>query len=98
METLQNHKKSSEQEITWVSQENEITEQSWSATPEDEKYQMRKHEQGYSQSDKEDFDSMAHEGGLPSRLRTKGLITEACTRSYNPMSEEAATPQDQRTP
>ena len=60
--------------------------------PEDEKYQKRVREQGYSQSDKEEFDSMAHEGGLTSRLRTKGLIREACTRSYNPMQEEAATP------
>ena len=84
METLQNHKNSSKQEITWVSQENEITEQSWSATPEDEKYQKRVREQGYSQSDKEEFDSMSQEGGLTSRLRMKRLYCGSLCKVVQP--------------
>ena len=48
METLQNHKKSGKRETTWVSQENETMVE---RNPEDEKYQKRVREQGYSQSD-----------------------------------------------
>ena len=96
METLQNHKNSSKQEITLVSHENEITEQSWNATPEDEKYQKRVREQGYSQSDKEEFDSMAQD--LRRAFVRNDLLQKLVQGRTTICSRRQRHHKDQRTP
>ena len=52
--SAESHINSRKQEITWISQRNTITERSWSASR--EKAVPHAHEQGYTQSDMEEFD------------------------------------------
>ena len=59
---------------------------------EDEQYRMRMHEQGYTHSDMEEFDTIASGTGFTSLLLTKGVTTETNTKSCNPPREEATTP------
>ena len=54
---------------------------------EDEQYQMRMHEQGYTQSDMEEFDGLAME--KKNFVPKRGVTTNV--RSYSPIKEEAAT-------
>ena len=61
METRHDHKNSRKQEITWETQKTQnygtVVERHF----EDETYQMCMHEQGYTQSDVEEFDRKANE-------------------------------------
>ena len=62
MQTPQNHKKNSkEQETTWIPQRKHNCGTIVVRYLEDEQYQKRKHEQGYTQSDMEEFDRITNE-------------------------------------
>ena len=60
---------------------------------ENEKCQMRMHEQGYSQSDIDEFVRMANEKWTHVVPSYERLTTEAYRGSCNPIKEEAATQQ-----
>ena len=79
--------------MTWIPRTSTIAERPWSVIALTSNAKRGMHEQGYTQSDMEEFDRKTNaKEDLRRFFYRTGFTTGINTRSYNPTKEEAATP------